>query len=152
MKYTKMLPYKLKKALPAIGMMGSMLMTTSCEQEKDDYENQQKTIELKFTPTDVHNIIYIYPDVVTRTVSDTIIKYVNDPTVKTIYLVPEGDWSNELSNNVNAIRVNILEYPINYSSKVRGKGDFNFRLGEASKVPEDSLWYVRNGWTINKYR
>ena len=31
------------------------------------------------------------------------------------------------------------------------RGDFNFKLGEASKVPEDSLWYVKHGWTINEY-
>ncbi len=151
MKYTKMLSYKLKKALPAIGMMGSMLMTTSCEQEKDDYENQQKTIELTFGAWDSHNIVKILPDG-TRTVSDTIIKYANDPTIKTIYLIPDDDWSDYAYRNITALRVNGVEHPINYSSKVRGKGDFNFRLGEASKVPEDSLWFVRNGWTINKNR
>ncbi len=151
MKYTKMLSYKLKKALPAIGMMGSMLMTTSCEQEKDDYENQQKTIELTFGVWDSHNIVKILPDG-TRTVSDTIIKYANDPTIKTIYLVTNDDWSGCTHPTITAIRVNGVEHPINYSSKVRGKGDFNFRLGEASRVPEDSLWFVRNGWTINKNR
>ena len=151
MKYTKMLPYKLKKALPAIGMMGSMLMTTSCEQEKDDDETPHKTIELTFSDTDSHNIIKKHPDG-TRTVSDTIIKYVNDPTVKTIYLIPDDDWNHYFDFDITALRVNGVEHPINYSPKVRGKGDLNFRLGEASKVPEDSLWFVRNGWTINKYR
>ena len=151
MKYTKMLPYKLKKALPVIGMMGSMLMTTSCEQEKDDDIIPTKEISLTFSSTDAHNIIKIFPDG-TRIVSDTIIKYANDPTVKTIYLVPEGTWSNYYTASITALRVNGVEYPINYSPKVRGKGDFDFGLGEASKVPEDSLWFVRNGWTINKYR
>ena len=152
MKYTKMLPYKLKKALPAIGMMGSMLMTTSCEQEKDDDIIPTKEISLTFYQGNMTNIIHLYPDLMTRTVSDTIIKYANDPTVKTIYLVPENNWSNYLYHNITSLRNNVLEYAINYSPKVRGKGDLNFRLGEASKVPEDSLWYVRNGWTINKNR
>ena len=36
------------------------------------------------------------------------------------------------------------------SPKMRGRGDFDFKLGEASKVPDDSLWFIKQGWTINK--
>ena len=73
------------------------------------------------------------------------------PSIRTIYIVPkEGIWNNALSNNILIMRNKVLQPTIELSPKVRGKGDFNFRPGEASKVPEDSLWFVQHGWTINK--
>ncbi|MCH5335635.1 MAG: hypothetical protein J1D86_07540 [Alistipes sp.] len=69
--------------------------------------------------------------------------------IRNIYLIPEeGTWSNV--GFVQALRNNVLQPSIELSPKVRGKGDFNFEVGEASKVPEDSLWFVQHGWTINK--
>ena len=70
-------------------------------------------------------------------------------TIRTIYLVPEeGTWSN--FSTVSLLRTRVLEPTLKLSPKVKGKGDFNFKPGWASKVPEDSLWYVQHGWTINK--
>ncbi|MCH5335144.1 MAG: hypothetical protein J1D86_05000 [Alistipes sp.] len=69
--------------------------------------------------------------------------------IRNIYLIPEeGTWSNV--SNVQAMRNNVLQPSLELSPKVRGKGDFNFMVGRASKVPEDSLWFVQHGWTINK--
>ena len=71
-------------------------------------------------------------------------------TIRTIYLVPEeGTWNN--ISIVSSIRNKVLEPTLKLSPKVKGKGDFDFNPGWASKVPEDSLWYVKNGWTINKH-
>ena len=71
--------------------------------------------------------------------------------IRTIYLVPvEGVWDIYSAAHIHALRNNVLEPSLKLSPKIKGKGDFNFEVGEASKVPEDSLWYVQHGWTINK--
>ena len=72
--------------------------------------------------------------------------------IRTIYLVPmEGKWDNFIYKAIISIRNRQLEPALKLSPKIKGKGDFNFKVGEASKVPEDSLWYVQHGWTINKH-
>ena len=145
MKIKKIMPYNIRKILPMIGIAGASLMMGGCQKE------EQPTHDVR---SDVSNVVSIHPGEapfhLSREVSD-IIKYLDaQPNIRTIYLIPNGDWSGYQSGGVSAIRNNTLSYPIDYSSKVRGKGDFNFKLGEASKVPEDSLWYVKHGWTINE--
>ncbi|MCH5335236.1 MAG: hypothetical protein J1D86_05480 [Alistipes sp.] len=70
--------------------------------------------------------------------------------IRTVYLVADGNWSAQGSAELNWLRCTYLEPAINLSPKVKGKGDFNYAVGQASKVPEDSLWIVQHGWTINK--
>lgn len=41
-----------------------------------------------------------------------------------------------------------LKPAMEYSKKTRAKGTFYFKAGEPSKVPEDSLWIVQQGWKI----
>ena len=74
----------------------------------------------------------------------------NDKTIRYIYLVPTNTWGGMKDKNITALRKNVLQPAIEISPKIKGKGDFNFHLGSASKVPADSLWYVQRGWTINK--
>ena len=74
----------------------------------------------------------------------------NDKSVKTIYLTPIKHWDGLVDHNIVALRKGLLQPTIEISPKMRGQGNFDFRLGAASKVPDDSLWFVRNGWTINK--
>ena len=149
MKIKKIMPYNIRKILPMIGIAGASLMMGGCQKEQPT-----RDVELTFSNTDGSNIILIHPDetplTLSREVSD-IIKYLDaQPDIRTIYLVPNYDWRGVQSQGVTAIRNNVLSYAIDYSPKVRGRGDFNFKLGEASKVPEDSLWYVEHGWTINE--
>ena len=48
---------------------------------------------------------------------------------------------------------NVLKPAMEYSKKTRAKGTFYFRAGEPSKVPEDSLWLVQQGWQVkNQYQ
>ena len=150
MKIKKIVPYNIRKILPMIGIAGASLMMGGCQKEQPTHD-----VELTFSSDDASNIVLIHPDetplTVSREVSD-IIKYLDaQPNIRTIYLIPKDDWSGVQSQGVTAIRNNALSYAIDYSPKVRGRGDFNFELGEASKVPEDSLWYVKHGWTINEY-
>ena len=149
MKIKKTVPYNIRKILPMIGIAGASLMMGGCQKEQPT-----RDIELTFASNKYSNIILIRPDEtplrLSREVSD-IIKYLDaQPDIRTIYLVPNYDWRGVQSQGVTAIRNNVLSYAIDYSPKVRGRGDFNFKLGEASKVPEDSLWYVEHGWTINE--
>ena len=77
---------------------------------------------------------------------------VQDKTVKNIYLtaISPGGWSGFVARNISQARERFLQPRMELSPKLHGRGDFNFKWGEASKVPEDSLWYVQQGWTINK--
>ena len=151
MKIKKIMPYNIRKILPMIGIAGASLMMGGCQKE----EQPTYDVELTFSRSDASNVVLIHPDEeplhLSREVSD-IIKYLDaQPNIRTIYLIPNDNWSDYPSVLVSSVRNKVLSYAIDYSSKVRGKGDFNFKLGEASKVPEDSLWYVKHGWTINEY-
>lgn len=134
MKLTKTLPYYLKCALPILGLAGAT-MFTSCEKEEP---MPTRDIELKFNIDEGMEISEIE-------------QYAKDPTVRTIYLVPTGDWQRALYGNINFMRKNFLQPRLDVSPKVWGRGDFNFIPGQASQIPGDSLWYIQHGWTINKY-
>lgn len=84
------------------------------------------------------------------TPSDIVKYYVEQPDVKVIYIRPTGEWRYHSSQQITSLRKNMLEPLLNYSSKIRGKGNFNYYPGRASNVPEDSLWLVQNGWTIGQ--
>ena len=144
MKLNKVLPYKLARVLPILGIAGASLFA-GCSKE----DEPTRDVEVTFTQDDGWDIIQQNPDG-TRQVSQLIKDYAARPDIRTIYLVPLDNWKNFGTQAITGLRKNALEYAINYSPKVRGRGDFNFWPGAASLVPEDSLWYVQNGWTINK--
>jgi len=81
---------------------------------------------------------------------DTLLKYINDKTIGNIYLVVTGHWDVYTARNISKSRSNFFQQRMDLSPKMHGRGDFDFKLGEASKVPNDSLWFVQQGWTINK--
>ena len=144
MKLNKVLPYKLARVLPILGIAGASLFAGCSKEDEPPHD-----VEITFDQNDPWDVIQQNPDG-TRQVSQLIKDYVAQPNVRTIYLVPEGGWGNIREHGITGLRKNTLEHAINYSPKVRGRGDFNFWPGDASLVPEDSLWYVQNGWTINK--
>lgn len=119
-----------------LGLAGATLLPTACE--KDD--EPTRDVEISFTP-------YTSDEKLTFPILQ---KYVDDPSVRNIYLVSEGDWSMFYANNISQTRTRFFQPRIELSPKIRGRGDLNFAIGEASKVPSDSLWFVQNGWTINK--
>lgn len=123
----------LKRALPVLGFAGATLFT-SCEKDEP-----MRDVELTFGG-----------DKKTIEISE-IERYAQDPSVRTIYLVPTGDWQFANYGNINFMRKNFLQPRLDISPKVWGRGDFNFTPGQASLIPGDSLWYVQHGWTINKY-
>ena len=139
----KIVPFKMRRGLAALGVAGAM--AGACKKVEPTQDTRPVEIELRFSSSQYLGAGEIQPDNIRR-----VLKEAGTDNV-IIYLVPEYDWSDFMSTTISGMRRVTLEQAINTSPKVRGKGDFNFRVGEASKVPEDSLWYVKNGWTINKY-
>ena len=146
MKFTKTIPYKLKRIIPMLGIAGASLFMGGCEKEKP-----LRDVELHFNSADVSTIWY-KDENGNGQMSQIAKEYANDPTVGTIYLVPDGEWGTYVAISISDMRQTFLEPMFNYSPKFKGKGDFNFYPGAASKVPQDSLWFVSKGFTINKYR
>lgn len=148
MKFKKIIPYKMKHVLPILGLAGASVVS-SCEKVAPTEPKPVKTeVDILFDANNVHVLGRMQGD--DFVVSDIIQYYVENPDIKAVYLYTQGDWSNWRESAISINRELVFQKVINYSSKMRGRGDFNFMLGEASKVPEDSLWYVQNGWTINK--
>lgn len=116
----------LKRALPVLGFAGATLFT-SCEKDEP-----MRDVELTFSK-------------VKSIEMSEIERYAQDPSVRTIYLVPTGDWQKVKFGNINFLRKNFLQPRLDVSPKVRGRGDFNFAPGEASVIPGDSLWYIQHG-------
>lgn len=131
-----------------LGLVGASLVMPGCDKEDPI---PMRDIELRFSDDDCSNLFY--RDREGRFFISEIIKTCEkDPYIKTVYLIPEGDWHIYVASSINGFRKYNLEILFDYSSKLRGRGDFNFYPGAASQVPEDSLWYVSKGFTINKYR
>jgi len=144
MQFYKIVPYKLRRALSMAAIAGAPLLPVSCcKIQQDPIPPQQPThdAEIEFRP---ENIAKALDKTVLQSLAD-------DETVRYIYLTPaEHCWGGWTKGNITDLRTKGLQICTDISPKIRGRGDFNFKLGEASKVPEDSLWFVKNGWTINK--
>lgn len=144
MQKIKQIPYKIRRILPALGMAGATLFA-SCE--RDDPITPPEPIvpttdiELTFSATNYQKNIC----------TDTLRKYIARPDVRHIYMIPKGYWTHYEGKGLTNLRHQLLEILINMSPKVHGRGDFYCKTGVPSTVPEDSLWYVENGWTINAH-
>lgn len=138
MNFKQILPYKIRRALSMAAIIGAPILpiAASC----NEIEPEQHDVEIVFDDTNIDNILTF----------ETLQNYANDKTIKTIYLVPTRHWNGRVARNITAMRRNFLQPRMEISPKIRGRGDFDFALGEASKVPADSVWFVQQGWTINK--
>ncbi len=136
MKYNKIIPYKLKRALSMATIIGATMLTPGC----DDEIEPQHDIEIEFDDGDIKESMTM----------EHLQKCANDKSIRYIYMVPVKHWNSAMAGNITFMRNKSLQPRLDISPKIRGRGDFDFCPGEASKVPDDSLWYVRNGWTINQ--
>lgn len=89
-----------------------------------------------------------------RYISPTLIRYDSMPDVRYIYMtVGDDSFLNMSSFIISNLKKNTLEPVMSFSKKMRAKGTFYFKAGEPSKIPEDSLWIVQQGWEIkNQYQ
>lgn len=135
MRFKKVLPYNLSRLLPILAIAGGSFLS-SCEKE----EIPTKDVDLKF-----------FQDYYEEIEPANIQKHIDDPTVRTIYLsvVNQGYYENYGKNGVANLREVLLQPRIEMApEKIRGKG--NFKLTPGLITEADSLWFVQNGWTINK--
>ena len=150
MKFYKQIFYNIRHVIPTIGMAGLTMMPVACAKVDLREESPKKSPEPE-TPIIQRDTVFEFGlnDVEIVLDMDTLQKYVNSKSIREIYLVPKGHWTALGPNNVSNLR-KYLQPRMELSKKMHGYGDFDFNLGAASKVPADSLWYVENGWTINK--
>ncbi len=82
---------------------------------------------------------------------DTINKYVNDRYVDSIYLVLNmGSTFGSMAQSTITSYRNYIQQRTDLSPRIRGRGDFYFRQGVV--LPDDSLYFVSKGWTVNAFR
>ena len=132
----RVIPYRVKAIL--LPVLGVGLMATACGRDEEPINKHSVDVTFdKYSKTDA-----VVAEVKSK---------VNQPDVDIVYLVPTGDWGNILSTAISGLRNGALKQCLDIApGRVCGRGDFNFYPGEASLVPQDSLWYIQNGWTINK--
>ena len=75
-------------------------------------------------------------------------KFANDKACTHIYMhvMDDNNFTSYTPSMISNSR-NYLQERLNVSSKISGRGDFRFSVGIAK---EDSIWFVQNGWTVNK--
>ena len=132
----KIVPYKIRRLLPIAGIAAMGMALPSCSKD-DEPDVPQHDVELTFTVGEYDNIK-----------SSVIKSYADNPAVKHIYLCVEGDFLNFDAYGITNMR-NGMERRINVCpEKVRGRGNFIFVPGLITET--DSLWYLKQGWTVNK--
>lgn len=147
MKFKKIIPYNLKKILPILGLAGASVVT-SCE-KPSPYEPAPSEVDLYFDyyrSSTIFVKLYHNENDYEYMPSDLVKYYVDHPDVKNIYLVPSGNWGSMQASNVLMDLRPGLQSALDYSPKIRGKGDVQFYPG--SLLQSDSLWLVQNGWTV----
>ena len=126
-----------KRAVPALALAG--LTLTACEKENDKpiyrapYEK-----ELFFKNGKMDSVQ-----------EPVVKKYVDDTACKHIYLtvMDDNDFTGYSRESVESLH-RFLQQRIELSNNISGRGDFRFSPGLANV--NDSVWFVQNGWTVNK--
>lgn len=141
MNFKQILPYKLRRALTIGAIAGSTLV--ACD--KADHEPQEP-----ITPT--RDVELFFDDDKKSVELEDVKKYADMSDVRYIYMIPENemDWCTCTQGNILYLRKYLEPRIAINPQKVRGKGNFCFKPGEASKIPQDSLWFIQNGWTLNQ--
>ena len=136
MRFTKTLKYNLKRALPILTIAGAGLMA-SCDKD-DEPSIPQHDVELKF-----------YQDHYDEIQPTVVSKHAYDESVRNIYFVlTDGDFTNFGPIGLGQVHKYLDERIQIAPNKIRGRGNFEFAPGIVEK--EDSLWFVKQGWTVNQ--
>lgn len=131
------------RSITVLKYIVSILITVcliSCSKNNREKEpGPTKDVEVEFNHNDINEQLE----------NQKLQELIADKKVRYVYLTTTQHWAAWDSKNIEVLRP-FLQKRIEMSPKMRGRGDFDFKLGEASKVPEDSLWFIKQGWTINK--
>ncbi len=114
----------------------TLLLPASCDKEpKEEPYCEPYEKELFFNEDNVDSI---QPAVLKH--------FAKDKACTHIYMHIMDD-NNYTSATPSATR-KYLQDRLNISSKISGRGDFYFNPGSIAQA--DSIWFVNNGWTVNK--
>lgn len=144
MKIKKILPYKISRAFPILGLAAGSLLS-SCEKPRPE-------------PQDVYFSFYEINQFGNRSEKHyeeldkkTLLTTIYDENVRHVYLKVEP-WNDytyyDSYSSLSSLRYDLGRIIEIKPEKVSGTGDFHFFPGVVSK--EDSLWFVKNGWTVNQ--
>lgn len=161
-KHTIMKHLKHYERMLTMVMLLSLISFTSCGDDDEGLiKNQPPISTTPETPSDpTIPEIQKHDAILVIETTTPISKFFNeldsllaDPTVDQVYVEPPKELIDVafLPENVAACRYHTLQPALERSPRVHGRGNFIYRPGLASAVPEDSLWYVANGWTINQH-
>ena len=147
----------LSAPLTAIGMVAiagvSVTLVVSCDKDKDG-QNQEQPQQQK------HNVELVYQTGLQGVEMDSIYKYNSDPTVDTIFMVPDHyNLFSTLTTNQLKTRVNLLRERHNVNpDKVFGKGELQLWNQSVLNNPEivrffaDTLKYDVTYYNTTKSR
>ena len=154
MKYKKKFNYNLKTLVPVI-LLATATAFSGCNKDKQKEKNEETFGYI--TPKDTVVLYFrtnlqalVSTENGTIDISDLLKYYISRPETNMIYAEPVEWWGGIIADRTDMIKTNYLELVINASPKIRGRGDFDFKPGRTTE--EDSLWFIQNGWTINKER
>jgi hypothetical protein len=130
-------PYKLKKlgVIVAFGVAGFFM--NGCD-TNDDPQVLPHDTSYGFNAENFENI---YPS------TDKIKASADSVDVRTVYLVPEGEWGGYVPGNTSIMIDKAIKPALDVSLKVRLKGNF----ARLKATEADSLFLVVNGATVNQY-
>lgn len=135
MNFKQILSYKLRRALTIGAIAGGTL--TACEKHANEPIIPTRDVEL------------VFDDNAKNIEIENVKKYADMPDVRYVYMIPKNPgWGTYDVNYIHSVREGLQQRIDINPQKVRGKGTFEFKLGEPSKNIQDSLWFVQNGWTI----
>lgn len=134
--------YRMKRMLPMVALVAAGLMT-ACDKNKNNDPYAGPMDPVKVLPFGDNGVGY---DSISY---DNVMKYANDPRItKIIYFLDStnnNDYTGRRQSRISDLRKQLQER-LDYTPKATGAGTFIFLKGRA--LPEDSLWFIANGWKI----
>ncbi|MCQ2374883.1 MAG: hypothetical protein MJ069_03155 [Salinivirgaceae bacterium] len=142
-----------KRSLRFVAMAGVVIAAFSLASCSDDDEKEESAIEK-------HNVEFVVENPLSMTANeslnnlldlDRIKKLASADDVDSLIILSDGSdkWKVADALVMKMLKDDYMKPIFDAVPNAYGKGSFNFKLGEASKVPNDSIWYVNHGFTIN---
>ncbi len=139
MRFTKKFPINLSPKYLAMLMLGGASLFASCDKEDEPMHD----VELQYYEDKRY---YNFDDVSIENIQ----RHIDNSRVANIYIkiTENSDHRHYKPENVMDL-LSYLKYRIDMSPKVKGRGNFKFTPGVVEE--SDSLYFVSQGWTINKH-
>lgn len=150
---------KIKILIPILLLL-NVIAFVSCKNDKNEPDDPlDKTpntpVETPVEPVvKINKELYFSQKDITQISFDTLYKYLAMDNIDTIFMIPQGTFASPNSLGLGyhyfELVCDNLKSRTDLSPRIRGKGDFVTNPGHPSQAPEDSLWFVSKGWTVNK--